>query len=228
MQARSQLGTPRGAKSFLRGPQIFYTMSNIFEICPDMIALASNWEERLRPPKYDKKENPQVWATSFPHLLTLTQKEKKLNPKAMISYKRPTTIGQKLTNYEDLALNKTRKQTKGGSRPCEHCALCRCYGKNNKSMVPNVSQLLTKTTTFKLNQSLTCADFDIYVATCVICHAQYVGQTSNKFSKRWSAHRSNWNKQDCKTKHFSRGGENISRGASPPLSPPGYGPDYLH
>ena len=117
----------------------------------------------------------------------------------MITYKRPTTIGQKLTNYKDLALKKTRKQTKGGSTPCEHCALCGCYGKNNKSMVPNVSQLLTKTKTFKLNQSLTCADFGIYVATCLICHEQYVGQTSNKFSKRWSAHRSNWNKQYCKT-----------------------------
>jgi len=165
----------------------------------DMIALASNWEDRLRPPKCDKKEDSQVWATSFPHLLTLTQKEKKLSPKAMITYKRPTTIGQKLTNYKDLALNKTRKQTKGGSRPCEHCALCGCYGKNNKSMVPNVSQLLTKTKTFKLNQSLTCADFGIYVTTCVICHEQYVGETGNKFSKRWSAHRSNWNKQYCKT-----------------------------
>jgi len=28
-----------------------------------------------------------------------------------------------------------------------HNALCGCYGKNNKSMVPNVSQLLTKTKT---------------------------------------------------------------------------------
>ena len=32
----------------------------------DMIALASDWEDRLRPPKCDKKEDPQVWATSFP------------------------------------------------------------------------------------------------------------------------------------------------------------------
>ena len=95
----------------------------------DMIALACDWEGRLRPPKCEKKEDPQVWATSFPHLLTLTQKEKNLNPKVMITYKRPTTIGQKLTNYKDLALNKTRKQTKGGSRPCENCALCGCYGK---------------------------------------------------------------------------------------------------
>ena len=38
-----------------------------------------------------------------------------------------------------------------------------------------------------------------FVATCVICHEQCVGQTSNKFSKRWSTHRSNWNKQDCKS-----------------------------
>ena len=94
-----------------------------------MVALTSKWEDRLRSPKCDKKEEPQVWATSFPHLLTLTQKEKKLNLKAMITYKRPTTIGQKLTNYKDLALNKTRKQTKGGSRPCEHCVVCGCHEK---------------------------------------------------------------------------------------------------
>jgi len=33
-QARNQLGTPRGAKNFLRGAQSFYTMSNRFELCP--------------------------------------------------------------------------------------------------------------------------------------------------------------------------------------------------
>ena len=114
-------------------------------------------------------------------------KRKKVKPEGNgYLCKRPTTIGQKLTNYKDLASNKTRKQTKGGPRPCEHCALCVCCGKNSKSMVTNISQLLTKTKTFKLNQSLTCADFGIYVATCAMCHEQYVGQTSNKFSERWS------------------------------------------
>jgi len=33
-QARNQLGSPGGAKSFLRGAQIFYTMSNSFKLCP--------------------------------------------------------------------------------------------------------------------------------------------------------------------------------------------------
>ena len=42
----------------------------------DMIAITSNWEERLRPPKCDKKDDPQVWATSFLHQLTRTEKEK--------------------------------------------------------------------------------------------------------------------------------------------------------
>ena len=32
----------------------------------------------------------------------------------MITYKRPTTNGQKLANDKDIALNKTRKQTKAG------------------------------------------------------------------------------------------------------------------
>ena len=65
-----------------------------------MIALASNWEDRLWPPKCDKKEDPQAWATSFPHLLTLTHK-KKLKPKAMITYKRSITIGQKRKVAQD-------------------------------------------------------------------------------------------------------------------------------
>jgi len=33
-QARNQLGTPGVAKSFLRGAQIFQTMSNSFQLCP--------------------------------------------------------------------------------------------------------------------------------------------------------------------------------------------------
>ena len=33
-QASNQLGTPGGAKSFLRGAEIFWTMSNIFKLCP--------------------------------------------------------------------------------------------------------------------------------------------------------------------------------------------------
>jgi len=46
---------------------------------------------------------------------------------------------------------------------------------------------MSKINTFPLNQNLTCANFGIYAATCVICHEQYVGQTKNKFSKRWSS-----------------------------------------
>jgi len=33
-QARNQLGTPGGAKSFLRGAHIFCTMSDIFKLYP--------------------------------------------------------------------------------------------------------------------------------------------------------------------------------------------------
>jgi len=157
----------------------------------DMIAMASNWEERLRSPKCDKNDDPEVWATSFPHLVTLTEKEKKLNPKAMITYKTPKTIEQILTTYKHFALSKTREPVKGESEPCGHCAPCGCNGKHNKSMVPRVSQIMSKTKTFPLNQNLTCPNYGIYVATCVLCHEQYVGQTKNKYSKRWSAHRSN-------------------------------------
>jgi len=54
---------------------------------------------------------------------------------------------------------------------------------NNKSMVARVSQIMSKTKTFLLNQHLTCTDYGIYVATCVPCHEQYVGQTKNNFPR---------------------------------------------
>jgi len=61
-QARNQLGAPRGAKSFLRGAQIFCTVSNRFELCPRHF---SRWGEKflagaspiLRPPGYGPGES---------------------------------------------------------------------------------------------------------------------------------------------------------------------------
>ena len=115
----------------------------------------------------------------------------------MITYKRPTTIVQSPTNYKHLPLSKTREQVKGMPGLCSHCALCGNHGKHNKSMVQCVSQLMGKNKIFPLNQKLTCANHSLYVATCVICHEQYVGQTKNKFSTRWSSYRSNWNRPNC-------------------------------
>jgi len=109
----------------------------------------------------------------------------------MITYKRPTTIGQML-----------RAKFKQDERACQRCVrslqpLCGHHGKHNKSMVPCVSQIIGKNNTFPLNQNLTCTNYGIYVATCVICQEQYVSETKNKFSKRWSLHYSNWNRPNC-------------------------------
>jgi len=49
---------------------------------------------KLGPPKCDKKDDPQVWAASFLHLITLTEREKNLNPKAMITYKKLLELGK--------------------------------------------------------------------------------------------------------------------------------------
>jgi len=159
--------------------------------------MTSSWEERLRAPKGEKKDDPQVWATFFPHVINLTKRENSFNPKEMIAYKKTTTNEQLLTNYKHLALSKTREHVKGMSSPCGHCALCGNHAKHNKSLVPCVSQIMGKIKTFPLNQKLTCANHGIYVATCVICHEQYVGQTNNKFSMRWSSHRSNSIRPNC-------------------------------
>jgi len=64
-------------------------------------------------------------------------------------------------------------------------------------MMPCVSQTMSKTQTFPLSQNSTRANYGNYVTICVMCHEQYVGQTMNKFSKRWSSHRSSWNRPNC-------------------------------
>jgi len=56
----------------------------------DIIATAPNCEERLRLPKFNKKDGPKVWAAFF-HLVTLTENEKYLNTKAMITHKNHKT-----------------------------------------------------------------------------------------------------------------------------------------
>ena len=68
----------------------------------DMIAMASHWEERIHAPKGDKKDDPQVWDTSFLYLITLNKREKNLNPKAMITYKIPTTMDNYLLTANTL------------------------------------------------------------------------------------------------------------------------------
>jgi len=46
----------------------------------------------------------------------LSEKEKILNTKAMVTCKRSASVVKKLTNYEHLALSKTKKQIQVASR----------------------------------------------------------------------------------------------------------------
>jgi len=77
-----------------------------------MIAMASNWKKGYGPQNATRKMTYRFGLHLFPNLLTLTKREKNLNPKATIAYKRPTTIGEKLTNYKHLALSKTNSMSK--------------------------------------------------------------------------------------------------------------------
>ena len=170
-----------------------------------MIKKTRLWVDRFSPPttKPNVPDNKVVWTTSFPTELKLSQKERTLNSKATIAYKRPSTLGQRLMQYRKIAHDSVdSSSTTGSSHPCGHCSLCGCFGKT-KSMVfatdtiktPNNKSILLKT-------SLTCKDWGIYVATCLTCKHQYVGQTSTSFSSRWNGHRSTWNKGilDCSDK----------------------------
>ena len=106
------------------------------------------WEERLQAPKDDKKDDPPVWAASFPYLITLTQitAREKLKPEGNDNLQK-INYNWTITNYKHLALRKMRKHVKGLPGPCGQCALYGNYGKHNKSMGPCASQIMSKTKT---------------------------------------------------------------------------------
>jgi hypothetical protein len=160
----------------------------------DMVNLTKQWKDRFSPPivSKPKSESRLVWTTQFPKLLKLTNKEKNLNQKAMVSYKRPMTLAAHITNYRKVAHEITSAK---GSQPCNHCALCGMYG--GKAMVSKTEFIQSNSgKVFPINCQLTCKDLGIYVATCRLCASQYVGQTAKSFSDRWSQHRSIW-KNGC-------------------------------
>ena len=162
------------------------------DLVSSMISITKTWKDRFTSPtpKKVKCEQMLVWATYFPQIMKLLKREKELNPYAIVTYKRPGTLGAHLTNYRLLAHNSTNSGP-GMSLMCKHCKLCGKYGG-----VKMVEETTTATSQsgkcFKLQRRLTCKDFGIYVATCRLCRAQYVGQTSTSFSERWSGHRSFW------------------------------------
>ena len=68
------------------------------------------------------------------------------------------------------------------------------------SMVATARQIQSKRGNFSLRESLSCTNYGVYVATCCICHEQYVGRTKNRFSVRWTAHRNSWKTFDISAK----------------------------
>lgn len=139
-------------------------------------------------------QEKKIWTTFFPSLLKLNKKEKKLAPNVAVTYRRPKTLGQGLTNYKSLAHTQDAP-TDGTSEACGHCSLCGHHGKY-KTMINKTDIIKSKTgRKFKLRQKINCKDSGIYVATCTRCEEQYVGQTSTTFTKRWNEHRSRWKKK---------------------------------
>nr|CAB3263653.1 methionine--tRNA ligase, cytoplasmic [Phallusia mammillata] len=145
--------------------------------------------KRFVSPTCQSRKPRIAWGTAFPQALKLTAKERDLQLSATVVYKRASTLGNLLTNYRSLA--HASKQPVGQSRPCEKCALCGNHGRH-KSMVYKQRKFTTHGQVLELKQDLDCKCYGIYAATCNICSAQYIGQTKNRFSTRWTHHRSTW------------------------------------
>ena len=89
-----------------------------------------------------------------------------------------------------IAHNTTKDDDHSGiSQPCNKCSLCGKHG-NNPNMVISTGFITSENNKkLFLTQRLTCDNYGIYAAQCKLCHQIYVGQTKNKFSVRWTNHR---------------------------------------
>ena len=121
-----------------------------------------------------------IWASAFSNLLELTAKEKSL-VQATVVYKRPPTLASMLTNYKKVAHSTTENTRQGKSQPCKKCALCGHFN-HYKSVVHQTSTITAANgKIFALKQTLNCSNYGIYVATCRLCHKEYVGQPIKNF-----------------------------------------------
>ena len=165
----------------------------------EMLEKTCKFMDRFSNKKTKENENkdPDLpWGTQVPSLLRLSKQQSKLVPKAMISYRRPPTLGTFLTKFKKLSKSSDDVEDYQ-SKPCSKCTLC---GSRNPykgmSMVWPVSMVKSKTTgkKYQIKQHLTCKNFGIYMAECILddCGQQYIGLTKNPFSTRWTAHRTKW------------------------------------
>ena len=174
--------------------------------------IASNFNLKLTEDQFEKilkgKENENkpvkekineniYWSSQFKKILKFTNEESKLFPLGKVAFTKPANLRQLLNNYSQIA--KEQQQKKTISKKCKKCALCGNHGQH-KNMVLDKEVLTIQGKTIKLKSNLNCKSFGIYVAVCTNCDSNYVGQTKNSFSNRWTAHRANWNKLKSKFK----------------------------
>ena len=160
-----------------------------------ILCIAKTWTERFKSNSKNDKHSfkKQVWATSFTNCITLSAKEKSLNPLSVIVYKKPPTLRTILTNYKSIALHSNTNIKAGFCKPCGKCALCGNHGPH-KNMVRSTNAVISVNgVSYKIKQQLNCTNFGIYAAQCKLCSNYYIGQSKNRFSLRWNGHRHTWN-----------------------------------
>ena len=151
------------------------------------------------------KIKPQfIWASSFLNLLKLNSTKKFLVPDAAVVYKKPPALLSMLTNYRNIAHNKSFQCNVGAglSYPCNKCVLCGNFRNYIGKAMIHLKTAQGKL--FFLKQNLTCSNYGIYAAQNKIYQKIYVGQTLSHFSIRWSGHRAFWNNNNAKGQHNDR------------------------
>ena len=142
-----------------------------------------NWTSRWPPVKPKVIENPITWATANPTFLCLTEKERKLNNKAMISFKKPKALKNLLLRHKRTALTKNideifkenedenNSRSSGCSQPCKKCSICGNWGSylNRPCVYLRKALKAEDGKLIKLTENLNCQNFGIYVLTCRLC-----------------------------------------------------------
>ena len=115
--------------------QVAYECEKLYQ---SIISNARTWTNRFNPTNRARPMNKSgkkiAWPTSFPNITKLTEKEKRLQPNAFVSYRRPAALEKMLTNYKKLAEKSTSESEYGISGLCRKRALCDNHG-NHASMV---------------------------------------------------------------------------------------------
>ena len=148
--------------------------------------------EKVRLIFTHNENNPPIhqWIRQSKKFLDRNEKAKVMGQNIQIAYRQPKNLKQLVGGSRNGGEGGDRDTDVGCSKCKKKCHACKILLEGKTFQSTNTRK------TYKIQQKINCqSSFIIYLGTCQKCHGQYIGKSTQPFTRRHSGH-----KQEIKNK----------------------------